>query len=120
MKTRQIHGLGLGEFLIFAPAKEMLKSAYFFSALCISRGFSLINKKAGNPTEFIRLRELLDKRYTCVQISNSEYFQFSFKSGHSIEVIFKSLKWLFIEQDITYWNRSGGAMLYNGLCKIWD
>ena len=34
MKTRQIHGLGLGEFLIFAPAKEMLKSAYFFSALC--------------------------------------------------------------------------------------
>lgn len=33
MKTRQIHGLGLGEFLIFAPAKEMLKSAYFFSAL---------------------------------------------------------------------------------------
>ena len=36
MKTRQIHGLGLGEFLIFAPAKEMLKSAYFFSALSIT------------------------------------------------------------------------------------
>ena len=35
MKTRQIHGLGLGEFLIFAPAKEMLKSAYFFSALIL-------------------------------------------------------------------------------------
>ena len=40
MKTRQIHGLGLGEFLIFAPAKEMLKSAYFFSALGKSRIFS--------------------------------------------------------------------------------
>ena len=38
MKTRQIHGLGLGEFLIFAPAKEMLKSAYFFSALALSSG----------------------------------------------------------------------------------
>ena len=38
MKTRQIHGLGLGEFLIFAPAKEMLKSAYFFSALHAIRG----------------------------------------------------------------------------------
>ena len=38
MKTRQIHGLGLGEFLIFAPAKEMLKSAYFFSALQLSDG----------------------------------------------------------------------------------
>lgn len=40
MKTRQIHGLGLGEFLIFAPAKEMLKSAYFFSALRYAPGFS--------------------------------------------------------------------------------
>ena len=39
MKTRQIHGLGLGEFLIFAPAKEMLKSAYFFSALVLQRDF---------------------------------------------------------------------------------
>ena len=39
MKTRQIHGLGLGEFLIFAPAKEMLKSAYFFSALASAGGF---------------------------------------------------------------------------------
>ena len=39
MKTRQIHGLGLGEFLIFAPAKEMLKSAYFFSALGTQNGF---------------------------------------------------------------------------------
>jgi hypothetical protein len=39
MKTRQIHGLGLGEFLIFAPAKEMLKSAYFFSALANAEDF---------------------------------------------------------------------------------
>ena len=53
MKTRQIHGLGLGEFLIFAPAKEMLKSAYFFSALhsvtgvfcvCVSRFLLALDK----------------------------------------------------------------------------
>ena len=44
MKTRQIHGLGLGEFLIFAPAKEMLKSAYFFSALSTQMsGFFSLN-----------------------------------------------------------------------------
>ena len=42
MKTRQIHGLGLGEFLIFAPAKEMLKSAYFFSALRCQKVFALL------------------------------------------------------------------------------
>ncbi len=53
MKTRQIHGLGLGEFLIFAPAKEMLKSAYFFSALhqwqeffcvCVCRFLPMLDK----------------------------------------------------------------------------
>ena len=44
MKTRQIHGLGLGEFLIFAPAKEMLKSAYFFSALGAKVGVFLKKK----------------------------------------------------------------------------
>lgn len=44
MKTRQIHGLGLGEFLIFAPAKEMLKSAYFFSALAIAARFFVAEK----------------------------------------------------------------------------
>ena len=45
MKTRQIHGLGLGEFLIFAPAKEMLKSAYFFSALIFDYDDFLQQKK---------------------------------------------------------------------------
>lgn len=39
MKTRQIHGHGLGEFLIFDPAKGKLKSAYFFSALRCGRRF---------------------------------------------------------------------------------
>lgn len=30
----------------------------------------------------------------------------------------KSLKWLFIEQDVTYWNRSGRTMLYKSLSKL--
>ena len=50
MKTRQIHGLGLGEFLIFAPAKEMLKSAYFFSALSFRRGPFFAGLPAKSPT----------------------------------------------------------------------
>ena len=32
-----------------------------------------------------------------------------------IEIILLSIKWLFIEQDITYWNWSGRKMLYEGL-----
>ncbi len=76
-------------------------------------------KKNENPAEFMRLKHLLDKTYNCQPIKDEEYTIFSFVSGHSVEIIFKSLKWLFIEQDITYWNRSGRAMLYNGLSELW-
>lgn len=34
---------------------------------------------------------------------------------HPIEIILLVIKWLFIEQDITYWNWSGRQMLYNSL-----
>ena len=79
----------------------------------------LTKKKTENPMEFKCLKALLDKTYNCQAITDIEYRSFSFKSGHSIEVIFKSLKWLFVEQDITYWNRSGRTMLYEGLSKLW-
>ena len=35
---------------------------------------------------------------------------------HPIEIILLALKWLFIEQDVTYWNYSGRSTLY-GLLK---
>lgn len=34
---------------------------------------------------------------------------------HPIEILLLSIKWLFIEQDCTYWNYSGRNMLYTGL-----
>lgn len=80
----------------------------------------LETKKAENPAEFMRLRDLLEKTYNCTPILDREYSGFSFTSGHSVEIIFKALKWIFIEQDVTYWNRSGRAMLYNGLSSIWE
>ncbi len=80
----------------------------------------LKQKKDENPVEFLRLKTLLDKTYNCQPIDDAEYKGFTFNSGHSVEVIFKSLKWLFVEQDITYWNRSGRAMLYNSLSELWS
>lgn len=79
----------------------------------------LEQKKSENPKEFYRLKALLDKTYNCQPIDDSEYKEYSFTTGHSVEIIFKSLKWLFIEQDVTYWNRSGRAMLYEGLSELW-
>lgn len=79
----------------------------------------LAKKKLENPIEFNRLKTLLDKTYNCQPINDLEYRDYSFTAGHSVEIIFKSLKWLFIEQDVTYWNRSGRAMLYEGLSQLW-
>lgn len=79
----------------------------------------LAQKKLEYPHQFNLLKTLLDKTYNCQTIKNSEYKKYPFKKGHSVEIIFKSLKWLFIEQDVTYWNRSGRAMLYEKLSKLW-
>lgn len=54
--------------------------------------------------------------YNCKNISISQSgITFSDFNGqqHPIEIILLALKWLFIEQDFTYWNNSGRQMLYN-------
>ncbi len=38
-----------------------------------------------------------------------------FSKGLSPELVLKALKWLFIEQDLTYWNYDGRMMLWSGL-----
>ncbi|MBQ5472358.1 MAG: hypothetical protein IIT58_10225 [Treponema sp.] len=36
-------------------------------------------------------------------------------NSHPLEIVLLAIRWLFIEQDITYWNFSGRSMLMNGL-----
>jgi len=79
----------------------------------------LLAKKAENPTEFKKLYLLIKRIYNCEDVSNAELTSLHFKTGHSAELILKSIKWLFIEQDITYWNWSGRDMLYSGLSSLW-
>lgn len=47
---------------------------------------------------------------------------FDFTDGDGIlrpiAIILLAIKWLFIEQDITYWNWSGRNMLYNQLIEM--
>lgn len=38
-----------------------------------------------------------------------------FKKGHSCELVLKAVKWLFIEQDVTYWNYDGRMKLWNAI-----
>lgn len=75
----------------------------------------LIDKKEENSHEYKKVMDIINKLYNCKIVEESEYRNIKFDIGHSIEVILKSIKWLFIEQDVTYWNWSGRAMLYSKL-----
>ena len=43
---------------------------------------------------------------------------FAFTSGYPSEIILECIKWLFAEQDVTYWNYSGRAMFYTGILAV--
>ena len=54
----------------------------------------------------------IKKIYECNLVDDSEIETIRFSVGLSPEHIIKVLKWLFIEQDIRYWNYSGRGMTW--------
>ncbi len=40
------------------------------------------------------------------------------KAGETYELILKLVRWFFIEQDITYWSKSGREMLFHAISDI--
>lgn len=75
----------------------------------------LMNKKNDNPQLYTRLYELIRSVYDCQEVLGQEIGQINFDKGFSVELLIKTIKWLFIEQDIRYWNYSGRDMLW---CSI--
>ena len=67
----------------------------------------LLLKRSENSTMYNQLYDILDKIYCCHDVDKSEYEHISFASGLPVDHIIKTIKWLFIEQDIRYWNYSG-------------
>lgn len=69
-----------------------------------------------SPKQKKNLRTAIEQVWNCEDpdkvLSESG---FSFKKGLSPELLLKTLKWLFIEQDVTYWNYDGRMMLWRGL-----
>ena len=78
----------------------------------------LAEKKAEDPSQFASLLTVIDSIFNCAEIDPQIYSTFSFKRGYPVDMICKCIKWLFIEQDITYWNWSGRNMLYNGIKNV--
>lgn len=84
----------------------------------------LQSKKQENPREFYKLLDALSEIYNCSEndgglvLSKYPDLQTSFQIGAKIEVLLKVVKWMFIMEDIVYWNYLGRAKLYNYLKDV--
>ncbi len=78
----------------------------------------LCAKKAENPREYLKLLHLIEEVYKCKNVGFSTGNLLQFRAGYSGDLILAVLKWLFIEQDIRYWNYSGRDMLWKAIQDI--
>ena len=82
------------------------------------------NKKRENPQKYSVLLQVLAAIYDCSEndidrlLENEADLQTSFQTGADVEVLLKVVKWMFIMEDIVYWNYKGRAMLYNALREV--
>ena len=75
-------------------------------------------KKKENPNDMLKLLKVIDEVWSCREPDEVlKNINFNYKSGFSIELLLKILKWLFIEQDVTYWNYDGRGMLRMAIDK---
>lgn len=76
-------------------------------------------KKEFKPREYQLLKKDIYRVWNCEEPSEVlRDVKYVFIKGYTVELILKCLKWLFIEQDITYWNYDGRGMLKREIDKI--
>ena len=84
----------------------------------------LRNKKRENPQKFDDLLQAVTEIYNCTEsdvdrvLRNYSALQVSFQTGAQVDILLKVLKWMFIMEDIVYWNYEGRAKLYNYLKEV--
>ncbi len=76
----------------------------------------LKNLKSNDLNIYNKTQQIIDELYNCDEknIASLQYII----DGIDMEIVLRSIKWLFIEQDITYWSYSGRTMLYSGLKNV--
>lgn len=78
-------------------------------------------KKEENTKDFLLLIKAIDKVWNCEEPEEIlKDIKLNFQKGFSPELLLKILKWLFIEQDITYWNYDGRTMLKMAIDERFD
>lgn len=75
----------------------------------------LKNKKQESNEKYRILLNVIKKIYNIKPITEEIP---SFSTGYDVNMLLSIINWLFIEQDITYWNYSGRNMLMSGVLKI--
>ena len=78
----------------------------------------LKQKYQEDPEKYKYLYVALCATYDCAYVDLEPLNSIHFKSGFPCDLLVKTLKWLFIEQDIRYWNYSGRDMLWKGIYSI--
>lgn len=77
--------------------------------------YDLSIKKESDSKLYDEFFKQVDLIYDC---HNPTKTDFDFKVGHSSQLILECIKWLFIEQEVTYWHNSGRKMFFKGLKEI--
>jgi len=72
-------------------------------------------KKQENPILFKQFVTEIESVFECTKEADTNIV---FSSGISPNLLIKLIKWLFIEQDITYWTKSGRKMFMNAIREI--
>ena len=84
----------------------------------------LSSKKHENPQKFSELLEAINEIYKCSEndvdrlLDRYSQLPSSFQTGAKVEVLLKVIKWMFIMEDIVYWNYEGRTKLYNYLKEV--
>ena len=81
----------------------------------------LRRKRKEKPRRFAQLLAIITKIYNCSEndvdalLRRHRDLKNSFRTGGSVETLLKIIKWLFIMEDIVYWDNEGRAFLFNFL-----
>jgi hypothetical protein len=81
------------------------------------------NKKIENPLKYPELLKALTEVYNCNNnidqvLQGIPVLGASFSTGAKVDILLKVIKWMFIMEDIVYWNYKGRAKLYDYLMEL--
>lgn len=78
-----------------------------------------IKKNFLSCSDWNSLINAITEIYNCNSYKIAETHVSKFSShGLSYEILLKLLRWFFIEQDMTYWAKSGRKMLYDAILEL--